>query len=118
MVKSDSPRLTWTVFESPAAVPLTVKVKGNPAGTLVGALKVRMDEFVPPDVSLRLVGERDAAPESGGGSMERATVPEKPARLARFMVTVPEVPSCRKIVLGLAARLNGAADMFKVTECE
>ena len=60
IVKSERPRLIWTVFESPDVVPRTVNVN-VPAGTPVGALNVRVDEFVPPDESFTLVGEMDAA---------------------------------------------------------
>jgi hypothetical protein len=56
----------------------------------LAVLKVRVDEFVPPELSLRLVGEMDT--QIGGESIERVTVPAKPARLAKFMVTLPELP--------------------------
>ncbi len=60
MAKSERPRFTWTAFESPDVVPRTVNVN-VPYGTPVGALIVRVAELVPPDESVTLVGEIEAA---------------------------------------------------------
>ena len=45
-------------------------------------------------------------------------MPAKAARLVRVMVTVPEEPSGRNMVVGFALMLKGATETFSLREWE
>ena len=54
---------------------------------------VSVDVADPPEVSVMLVWLSDAVePAEGTNEVERVTVPEKPLRLVRLIVEVPEDP--------------------------
>ena len=45
-------------------------------------------------------------------------MPENPPRLVRVIIDVPEEPSGRNMVVGVALMLKGATETFSVSECE
>ncbi len=53
---------------------------------------MRVDEPEPPEVRLTLPGLREAVRPAGETNEESETVPEKPLRLARLSVEVPDEP--------------------------
>ncbi len=53
---------------------------------------VRVDDPDPPEDRTTLVGLREGASPEGETVAESATVPEKPLRLARLIVEVPDDP--------------------------
>ena len=60
----------------------------------------------PPDDNVTLVGLSDAVKPEGVTEEDKETLPEKPLRLARLMIAVPEEPDWM-------VRLDGLLDMLK-----
>jgi ribosomal protein L30/L7E len=76
------------------------------AGAAAEVVNVRMAEAVPPDVRVILVGLRlhcGQAGQSGGGVVERLTMPANPLKLDNVIVDLALDPACTFCELGLAA---------------
>ncbi len=68
---------------------------------------MRVEDPVPPEERLTLVGLREAVrPEEGETDAERATLPEKVLRLARLMTEVPDDPDWIVRLVGLLEMLK------------
>ncbi len=72
-------------------------------------MTVRVDDPLPPDESVTLVGLTGAVRPDCDTDVESITVPEKPLRLARLMVDVPDEPDWK-------LRLEGPLEMLKSGE--
>ncbi len=80
-------------------------------------LRVSTEVPVPPEVSATLVGLREAVRPEGETTVESATDPAKPVRLARDTVEVLDTPVITLRLVGLEM-LKSETLTVSVVECE
>ncbi len=107
--------VTVTVWVRPPLVAVMVIVY-VPWGVLWSVRMVKVDVAVPPGPSETLLELKLSLGPVGEHTAESDTVPVNPFRLARLIVTVPELPAVRFMELTLVLRLKSTTLTIIVTE--